>query len=175
MPDYSLPFPVTSGLAYGPWKLSSLVAECASFQARVKVNDFSGACQFVKRTMILDVGDFDGLSRPIAIVGRGKFSFDLNAYQVLVPDVNTLWLTLTDWDRFPDKPDLSAFDFEQWAGSVLDEMQDLQGTDDPPSATGHLALKTISIDDRPRFSHPQSTPPDKAYWTAFIRCEVKFP
>jgi len=158
----------TSTLALAKDALQAIVAKSATFQARLGTPPVTAAVAqlAIYKTYLRLAGEraFAG-KRPFAIVANiCEFDYTLFAggTQNYLEPAGALWLYLTDADKYPDDPDASSVDFENFVGGVMDDLSNLAAVSD------NLAISAMQL-DMMRQSPADQSLSEPPYWESLVR------
>ena len=162
----------TSQLAREQHELRRLVAQSATFQARV--DQAGNPALAAKRIYLggnwLDGVDVDGhaLARPYAIVMRPPgplWALAAGGDKNYLRRRGNLWLYLADNSRFPNDPDDDQTDFCNFVGGVDEDMAALAGYDT------WLPIASIELVGTPQHSPIELGDPGSKWWQAWYGLE----
>lgn len=153
--------------------LVEMIADCPAFQERVGAYDGMEALkQRVFHPRLKAKDQFASIIRPAAVVWR------LNGFGLIRQSQDTMYVkrgqslgvTITDWDRYPDREDWSQIDFDNFVGQLIEQMAERQG-----KSRGEEVFPPIQeISERmpTQLTDPREASPDKRYWIAMLRVEL---
>jgi hypothetical protein len=143
-------------------KLVELLAESTFFQARVGASSKTDAYPYIHHPELHAKGLYE-IKGPLAVVGTAGFSLSRVDNRLLRPSNCSLALVLSDDDRYPDSPERSQTDFENFVGQTLAEIAGLQGVDT------RLPIDSIHLADSRKIGVTAATPGQRnVYWMAMI-------
>lgn len=119
--------------------LVDLLAETEAFQEWVGAASPQEACAHIYFPHVPHADD-DLPARPFAVVTTKDFTLERDTTYGMRPAKPQLGLLLVADAAHPDRPDWSQTEFENFTGSILVELAELQGCDD------RLAIQSIAPD-----------------------------
>jgi len=141
--------------------LVDLIAASATFQARCDAANKAAAYRFIHYPY-LRAGGLWEIHGPVAVVGSVNFGITRKAVDFFLVQNTSLGLVLSDDDRYPDDPQSSETDFENFSGGVLTDITAY----DP---AGGLIIQSINLLESKKSGIENATPDQRnVYWQAIF-------
>jgi hypothetical protein len=149
-------------------KLAELVAETTAFQNRCEVASQAEAFSRIYWPFLRNADQFSDLDRPFALIespARGAMIWKRLTGYDMRPE-GSVCLMLTDWDKYPQFPEVSNTDFENFTCGVIEEIAGLQAQND------RLAIEIITEIGPSQLTSPKAAGQGKPYWSQMFDVKV---